>query len=177
MTALMIRAAQTVTPVTIGPHPEERGAYELRVAQWLPRPLDEVFEFFSDAFNLEAITPPFLHFQVQNARPIAMFPGQTIDYRLKLHGFPMKWRSEIAVWEPPYRFVDQQLIGPYRKWHHLHKFSEHEGGTLVEDIVTYKVPGGALINRFFVQGDLQTIFNYRLKQLARFLGTPESAHS
>ncbi|WP_010588343.1 SRPBCC family protein [Schlesneria paludicola] len=163
--------------ITISPHPTQRGTYRLSAEQWLPRPLDEVFEFFADAYRLQDLTPPFLNFQVLTPRPVDMFAGTTIDYRLKLHGIPIRWRSEITEWQPPLRFVDRQLKGPYRLWNHLHTFEMKDGGTLVRDIVDYAVPGGALIHWLMVRRDLMRIFEYRHGQLASYFGAgdPPSA--
>lgn len=155
-------------------HPTLPGAYQLRVEQWLPRPIDEVFDFFADAFRLEDITPPWLHFHVVTPKPIAMSPGTLIDYKLRLHGLPVRWRTEISEWSPPRRFVDRQLVGPYRLWHHLHEFEERDGGTLVKDTVDYKVPGGPLVHGLLVRRDLETIFRYRHERLQHFLGTPSA---
>jgi len=150
-------------------HPTRRGAYQLTAELWLPRPIDEVFEFFGDAGNLEAITPPWLHFQVLTPRPIAMRAGTLIDYRLRLHGLPLFWRTEIAVWEPPYRFVDQQLRGPYRLWHHLHTFEEQNGGTLCKDVVDYAFFGGPIVHSLLVKRDLEQIFTYRGERMKMLL--------
>lgn len=139
---------------------------------WLPAPREGVFEFFADAFQLEAITPPWLHFHVATPRPIAMAAGTLIDYRLRLHGIPVKWRTEISAWEPPVRFIDRQISGPYVKWEHEHTFSERDGGTLMRDEVVYRVPGGrlfgGLVNRFFVESDLRRIFEYRRAVMQKF---------
>jgi ligand-binding SRPBCC domain-containing protein len=129
-----------------------------------------LFDFFADAFQLERITPPWLHFHVTTPAPIVMTPGTTIDYRLRLRGIPIRWRSEISVWEPPLRFVDRQLRGPYRHWHHEHTFREQDGGTLVVDHIDYRVPGGALIHRGFVRPHLQRIFEFRRETLACLFG-------
>src|SRR5918911_1052128 len=128
---------------------------EFRSEVWLPAPRDRVFAFFADAANLEAITPPWLHFDVVTPAPIEIKPGTRIDYRLRLHGIPLRWQSEITTWEPPHRFVDQQRRGPYPLWVHEHTFLEQNGGTLVRDHVEYGVPGGTLINRFLVRPDLE----------------------
>lgn len=148
-------------------HPEQRRHFLLETEIVLPESRDKVFQFFADAFQLETITPPWLHFEVLSDAPIAMKTGQLIDYKLKLHGIPVKWQSEISAWEPPFRFVDQQVRGPYRKWYHEHTFEEHPRGTLVRDRVEYAVPGGWLINRFFVKGDLQRIFEFRHEMLRK----------
>ena len=101
--------------------------------------------------------------------------GQTIDYRLKLHGIPISWRSEIADWEPPYRFVDRQLKGPYRLWRHEHRFREVDGMTEVSDTVNYAVPGGALVHKFFVEKDVRAIFEYRQERMQEIFGAvPET---
>ena len=142
---------------------------------WVPRPLDEVFAFFSDAHNLEILTPPWLKFEVLTPRPIHLDVGVTIDYRLRIHGIPIRWRSEIAAWEPPHRFVDKQLRGPYRVWDHEHCFREERGGTVSEDRVIYAVPGGALINRFFVARDVDKIFAFRSKKLRELFGGDDGA--
>lgn len=132
---------------------------------WVPRPVEEVFAFFADARQLETITPPWLHFRVLTPSPLEIRQGTLIDYRLRLHGIPIRWRSEICDWEPPFRFVDQQLRGPYRLWWHEHTFEAREGGTLVGDHVRYRAPGGAFIDRLFVRPDLRRIFDYRHQRL------------
>ena len=142
----------------------------LRSSIWLPRPLEVVFDFFADARNLEVLTPPWLRFQIVTPEPIAMRPGARIAYRLKLHGIPLRWDSEIAVWEPPYRFVDVQRRGPYRRWVHEHTFEEQGGGTLVSDHVRYAVLGGALVERLFVRPDVEKIFAYRREKLIETFG-------
>jgi ligand-binding SRPBCC domain-containing protein len=163
-------ATTTSHAPTIIPHPTERGASLLTSEVWVPKPRPEVFELFGDAFQLETLTPPWLNFHVITPRPIAMAPGIKIDYRLRLHGIPIRWQSLISCWEPPFLFVDEQLRGPYRKWHHLHTFEEKDGGTLVRDEVTYRVPGGRLIDRLFVRGDLERIFAFRRAKLLELLG-------
>lgn len=137
---------------------------------WLPRPLDEVFAFFSDAANLEKLTPDFLRFRILTEQPVEMKPGALIDYRIKVHGLPMRWRTRISVWEPPHRFVDEQLKGPYRMWIHEHSFREVDGGTEVRDVVRYRVPGWILepvIHRFVVGPDVERIFQYRQEILEK----------
>ncbi len=128
---------------------------------WLPYPPQEVFPFFSDAFNLERITPPSLRFRVLAKPPIEMAVGTLIDYRVSLRGIPMRWQSEITAWQPPHRFVDEQRRGPYRSWVHEHIFTAQNGGTLAQDVVHYAVPGGAIVQRLFVASELGRIFDYR----------------
>ena len=137
---------------------------------WLPRPLTEVFPFFADARNLEAITPPWLHFEILTPMPVEMKAGCILDYRIRLRGLPLRWRSEITVWEPPVRFVDQQRRGPYRVWWHEHRFAEQAGQTQVTDHVRYAVWGGALIDRLFVRADLARIFAFRRDKLLALFG-------
>ena len=146
------------------------GQFLLETEQWLPRQPEEVFPFYSDAFNLEELTPPMLRFRVNTPPPIEMRAGVEIDYRLKLHGLPMRWRSRITAWEPPYRFVDEQVRGPYRRWVHEHTFTPQDGGTLIRDVVEYDVLGGWIIDRLMVRPDLRKIFAYRQEQLARIFG-------
>jgi ligand-binding SRPBCC domain-containing protein len=129
------------------------------------RPQGEVFAFFSNAVNLEKLTPPWLNFRIITPPPISMAVGTRIKYRLSLHGFPVNWESEITVWDPPHRFVDEQTRGPYRLWHHEHAFAERDGVTLVSDLVTYAVYGGALINSLFVAPDVRRIFAFRQELL------------
>ena len=138
--------------------------------QWLPRPRVEVFPFFAEARNLEELTPPWLKFEVLTPPPIIMKPGLLIDYRIKIHGIPISWRTEIVEWDPPHQFVDTQLSGPYTLWHHTHVFTEREGGTLCEDHVRYRPLGGALMNWLFVRADVKKIFAYRKKRLTELFG-------
>ncbi len=144
---------------------EDGGAFTLTTEQWLPRPLQEIFTFFANAGNLDALTPPWLRFEILTPRPIEMKVGARIDYRLRLRGLPVRWQSEITAWQPPFRFVDEQRRGPYRVWHHEHTFVERDGGTLVGDRVRYAVFGGALVERLFVRRDIATIFAYRHRRL------------
>lgn len=142
-------------------------SYRLAKSVWVPRPIDEVFDFFGNAANLELMTPPWLAFKILTPQPIVMRPGTTINYRISLRGLPMRWQSEITVWKPPFEFVDEQVKGPYRRWHHRHTFESRDGGTVVGDEVDYDVFGGALIHRFLVEGDLRKIFAFREKTLQR----------
>jgi hypothetical protein len=144
------------------------GRYVLERTQRLPRPRHEVFDFFAAAANLQSITPAFLHFGILTPLPIRMRPGALIDYRLRLFGVPLRWRTRIDTFEPPSRFTDVQLRGPYRYWHHLHEFVEVSGGTEMIDRVTYALPFGPfgrLVHALFVQHTLRRIFDYRRDRL------------
>ena len=144
----------------------EHGLFTLAAEQWLPSLRDEVFPFFADAANLNLLTPPWLRFEVLRCVPVALCAGARIDYRLQLHGLPIRWQSEITEWSPPCGFVDEQRRGPYRVWIHEHGFEERDGGTLVCDRVRYAVFGGAVVERLLVRRDLQRIFGYRQRKLA-----------
>jgi ligand-binding SRPBCC domain-containing protein len=132
---------------------------------WLPRPLEEVFKFFSDAANLDLLTPPWVNFRIVTPSPIAMHRGALIDYRLRVRGMPIRWRTRIIEWNPPHRFVDEQLHGPYRQWHHEHEFQSKDGGTLVRDRVRYAVWFDFLVHRFVVRPDVERIFAFRQQKL------------
>ena len=137
---------------------------------------EEVFAFFADAGNLERITPPELNFHIVTPPPIDIRQGTLIDYELKLYGFPMSWRTEISVWDPPFRFVDQQLRGPYSQWIHTHTFTElGPSKTLMEDEVRYRLPFEPIgdIAHFFVKRELAYIFDYRQKVVAEMLKSPK----
>jgi len=131
---------------------------------WLPRPLDEIFAFFSDAANLETLTPPSLQFRILTPQPVAMRQGTLIDYRIRIHAIPVAWQSEISVWEPPHRFVDVQRRGPYRRWEHTHGFAAVNGGTRVTDSVDFEVPF-AWVAGWFVRRDVERIFAFRREAL------------
>jgi len=143
--------------------------FTLKTEQWIPRPIETVFPFFADPSNLEQLTPPWLHFRILN--PVRdVRAGLRIDYRLRLHGIPLRWQSEITEWEPPFRFVDVQRRGPYRAWIHEHTFESVDGGTLMRDVVQYAVLGGPLVRKLFVEPDLKRIFNFRRLQLESVFG-------
>jgi ligand-binding SRPBCC domain-containing protein len=137
----------------------------LRREQVLEHPAEAVFAFFADAANLEAITPPLLRFELLTPRPVAMGIGTFLQYRLRLHGVPVRWDTVIQAWEPPRRFVDVQVRGPYRLWHHTHEVSAlAEGRSLMRDTVRYAIGFGALgaaAHRLVVRRDLEAIFDHR----------------
>jgi ligand-binding SRPBCC domain-containing protein len=143
--------------------------------QRLPRPPDAVFAFFADAANLEAITPPLLRFRVVTPGPIEMGAGTFIQYALRLRGLPIRWDTLIQSWEPPHRFVDVQVRGPYRLWHHTHQLEPLDGGaaTLMRDTVRYALgfgPVGELAHRALVRRDLDAIFDFRAQRVPALLG-------
>jgi ligand-binding SRPBCC domain-containing protein len=138
----------------------------------LDMPREEVFKFFADAGNLELITPPELNFKITTPQPFEISQGTLIDYQLRLRGIPIKWQTEISVWEPPFRFVDQQLRGPYSQWIHTHTFTDLASGkTLIEDEVKYRLPFEPFgdIAHFIVARELAYIFDHRQKTVAEML--------
>lgn len=148
---------------------------EFQSELWLPVHPEELFPFFADAGNLDAITPPWLHFRILTPRPIAMKMGALIDYQLRVRGLPLRWRTLIKEWEPPHRFMDEQVRGPYRQWVHEHTFEPRDGGTLVRDRVRYAVPFDWLVHRWFVRRDIEGIFQFRGEALKkRFSKQPPS---
>lgn len=154
-----------------------QGNHVLETETFLPLPREEVFPFFAAAENLERITPPELGFNILTPTPVEIHAGRLIDYRLRLFGVPFRWRTRISVWEPPFRFVDEQLAGPYHTWIHLHEFTETEGGTLMRDQVRYRLPfhplGGVALP--LVRGQVTRIFRYRAGAIRRLLLDPAAA--
>ena len=142
--------------------------FTLERTQTITRPLDEVFAFFSDPWNLGAITPPELRFAIVEA-PVSLEAGSLIGYRLRISGVPVRWLTEITEWNPPRGFVDRQIEGPYSFWEHTHRFTEVPGGTEVYDHVRYRVLGGRLVERFLVRPKLERIFDYRTERLPALL--------
>lgn len=140
---------------------------ELKTELWLPLPPEKVFPFFADALNLETITPPWRNFNVLTPRPIEMRVGTLIDYKLRMHGLPIRWRTRISEWEPPHRFADEQLRGPYRQWIHEHTFEARDGGTLCRDMVKYAVPFDFLMHELFVRRNVEKIFAFRAETLKK----------
>jgi ligand-binding SRPBCC domain-containing protein len=150
------------------------GFHVLTREQRLDAPPDAVFPFFADARNLEAITPPLLRFRLLTPEPISMREGTFLQYALRIHGLPVRWDTLIQAWEPPRRFVDVQVRGPYRLWHHTHELEPLDGGaaTLLRDTVRYAVGVGALgevVRRAVVRRDLDAIFAFRRERVAEMV--------
>lgn len=147
--------------------------YSLVHEQLVPRPLDEVFAFFSRPENLQSITPDWLNFNVLSAGPQPVRKGTSIRYRLRVHGVPVRWTSEIAAWEPPHKFVDIQVRGPYKLWRHTHVFAAEGNSTRIRDEVLYELPFGplgALVHWLMVRRDVEKIFAFRKDRIRELFG-------
>ncbi len=145
--------------------------YTLRREQWIPASTDRVFEFFSAAANLEQITPKWLRFQVL-VMPARMMEGARIRYRLRWHGIPLRWLTEIVEWNPPHGFADLQLEGPYAFWLHTHRFEPTRSGTNIVDVVRYALPLGVLgraAHHLGVRRELEEVFDFRAQHIASLL--------
>jgi len=152
------------------------GTHVLETATDLPLPITAVFSFFADAENLERISPPELAFQIVTPTPLKILEGSTIDYRLKLFGVPFRWRTRISLWQPPFRFVDEQSMGPYQTWTHLHAFESTDDGTRIIDRVEYRLPGYPFSNFVLplVRRQLERIFQFRALAIQGILvGNPD----
>ena len=150
--------------------------WRLRASLWVPQPPEEVFPFFADARNLEQLTPPWLSFSILTKGNIEMGVGSLIDYRIKIHGMPLRWRTRIARWEPDRLFADEQLRGPYALWHHTHTFTPCDGGTVLGDDVLMRPKGGplaGLVMKFFVRRDVRRIFEFRAQKMTELFGGRE----
>ncbi len=153
--------------------PAHRKERRFAETQFLPRSIQEIFPFFSRAENLEELTPPWLKFHLLSKSTPEIEENTLIDYRLRVHGVPIRWRTRIESFVPNQRFVDTQLRGPYARWHHTHLFEAVPGGTLVHDEVFYRLPGGApgeALAGFWVRRDVEQIFAYRRRKLAEIFG-------
>jgi ligand-binding SRPBCC domain-containing protein len=143
--------------------------FRLERTLFIPHPRAEVFAFFSDASNLERITPAFLRFHILTPSPIPMRAGTLIDYELRLYGIRFQWQTRIEAFDPPVSFIDTQAKGPYRLWRHTHSFDEVPGGTQMRDCVDYALPMGpfgAVARWLFVRRSLDRIFDYRNATIA-----------
>jgi ligand-binding SRPBCC domain-containing protein len=148
---------------------EIKGQYWLERQQWLPQVPEDVFAFFASAENLQRITPPWMGFRILTPPPVAMAAGTRIDYRIRLAGVPLRWRTLIAEWDPPHGFVDLQEHGPYALWEHTHRFAPYGEGTLMTDVVRYRLPFGIVgraLHGLSVKPALADIFDYRYRKIA-----------
>lgn len=139
--------------------------------------LEDAFDFFCKAENLERLTPDFLQFKIVTPLPVEMREGQIIDYKLKIHGISVKWQSVISEWNPPNGFVDKQIKGPYRLWIHRHTFESLGSRTRMVDEVKYLSPGFILepiINKLFVEKDIRKIFDYRKREMSKIFKIVEN---
>jgi ligand-binding SRPBCC domain-containing protein len=145
----------------------------LERSQRVEVPVEQAFDFYVDALNLEPMTPPWLHFEVTTPGELRLRQGTLLDYKLRLHGVPVRWQTRIETWEPPLRFVDTQRKGPYSLWEHTHLFEKDgETATIIHDRVRYAIPLGplgALAHLLFVRRDLRRIFDYRREAVSERL--------
>lgn len=151
--------------------------HRLERLQRIDRPLEEVFEFFSKASNLETLTPAFLGFRILTSEPIEMRVGARIDYALSLFRVPLRWRTRITVWQPGIRFVDEQESGPFELWRHLHEFEAFGDTVLMRDVVDYALPFGplgSLARVCFVRKLLDGIFDHRRAAISELFGLSET---
>lgn len=145
---------------------------------WVPQQREAVFPFFSDIRNLDAITPPWLKFMILTP-DVQIRKGALLEYRLRLRGLPIHWQTEITLWDPPVRFVDEQRKGPYKQWIHEHRFLQDAGGTLILDHVEYRIPGGIFepwVFHLMVAPDLEKVFEYRRTWLKSHFNTTGESH-
>jgi len=143
--------------------------YVLEFRVWLPRPREEVFPFFADPRNLARLDPPRLGVQLLSPPPNPLAAGTVFDFRIRWLGIPLRWRVLIREYDPPYRFVDVQVRGPYARWEHRHLFRAAEGGTWVEDRITYRLPLGPLgrlLHSLWIGRQLAGVFAYRHRRLS-----------
>jgi ligand-binding SRPBCC domain-containing protein len=141
--------------------------------QFIARSREEVFDFFSNAGNLQEITPRFLDFRIVTPQPVEMRRGAVLDYRLRVHFIPIRWRTVIVEWTPPMGFVDVQLKGPYKLWRHSHAFEPAPGGTRMIDSLSYELPLGILgeiAHVVSVRRDVERIFDYRRTRIQEIFG-------
>lgn len=155
-----------------------RAVRALHRQQWVPRPLETAFDLFEHPENLTLITPPWLGLRLRTPGPLTMRAGLVIDYHVRVLGWTTRWRSLIAEYDPPYGFRDVQVIGPYRRWDHRHRFRREEGGTAIEDLVVYEPPLGplgGLLDVFVIRRQLAAIFEYRRQRIEALFGAGAAA--
>lgn len=147
--------------------------YQLERRQRLEASREEVFPFFAEAQNLEALTPGWLGFRIATPLPFEMREGAEIEYRIRLVGAPVRWRTRILEWDPPRGFVDRQERGPYRLWEHTHRFERAGNGVVITDRVRYALPFGPLgraVHALAVSKALERIFDYRRVRIEERFG-------
>jgi ligand-binding SRPBCC domain-containing protein len=157
-----------------------RAARKLHRRQWVPHPIEVVFDFFEHPENLALITPPWLDLRLRTPGPVTMRVGLVLDYHVRVLGRTTRWRSLIADYDPPNGFRDVQVLGPYRRWDHLHRFHRVEGGTVIEDLVVYEPPLGALgrlLDVLVIRRQLAAIFDYRRRRIEALLGPGPQAQA
>ena len=146
---------------------------------WLPKPRAAVFAFFTNPANLMRVTPPSLGLRLVGA-PTSLSAGAVLDLRITWLGLPLRWRTYIREYDPPFRFLDVQVQGPYARWEHRHLFLSEENGTTIEDRIVYRLPLGPLgrlAHTMFVKRQLEAIWTHRRQKIAELLapvfdGTP-----
>jgi hypothetical protein len=146
--------------------------YKIIREQLVLRNIEEVFEFFSRPENLQVLTPDWLDFRIVQS-PVKLTAGSLINYRLRWHGLPIRWTTEITEWHPPFGFRDMQLSGPYALWDHKHRFVAEDGGTRIYDDVSYALPfgvAGRLVGGAFVRRDVEALFDYRQQAMRKLMG-------
>lgn len=139
---------------------------------WVGRSRPDVWALFDDPANLARLTPPSFRLRLATG-PATMTAGAVLDYRFRWLGIPIRWLAYVREYDPPYRFLDVQLRGPYARWEHRHRFLEEDGGTVIEDRVVYRLPFGGLgrlAHAVFVGRQLQALWSYRTRRLAELLG-------
>ena len=150
--------------------------FVLERKQLLPITLDEAWAFFSDPANLARITPPAMAFRMTSQPQDSTYAGQIISYTIRpLFGIAMDWVTEITHVDRPFFFVDEQRFGPYRFWHHQHRFTRVDGGVEMHDLVHYLLPHmqfTLLANRLIVAPRLRKIFDFRCQALQEILPGP-----
>lgn len=152
-------------------------SYTFDAEMWVPVSVDVVFAFFADTVNLDRMTPPWVHFRTVTPQPIEMRAGLILEHQLRIRGMPIRWKSEISVWQPPTRFVDEQRSGPYKFWTHRHDFAAENGGTWIRDHIDYCPRGwllAPLVNRWLVAPDLRRVFAHRHQKIREALAPGSS---
>jgi ligand-binding SRPBCC domain-containing protein len=154
--------------------------YTLRRQQSIRKPPAELFRFFERPENLELITPSSVGFTILTPQPISLKPGTVLDYTIRLLGLPVRWTTLISSYDPPHSFTDVAIRGPYRFWHHTHRFEPTDRGTLMTDEVRYAMPVGPigrLVHTLWVRRKLKYIFDYRARKISELLENPNQKSS